>query len=84
MFLGWDDCLSKQHSQNKNVKYLHDMVDHTKWITSEYQWCSDNTKLGFCEGLPPKSTQSQHPTPTQHQMYTEGAIIPHLKSRELI
>tara|TARA_X000001036_G_scaffold439877_1_gene492841 strand:+ start:1576 stop:2319 length:744 start_codon:yes stop_codon:yes gene_type:complete len=84
MFLGWDDCLSKQHLQNKNVKYLHDMVDHTKWVDSEYQWCSDNTGLDFCEGLPPKSTTSQHPTPTQHKMYTEGAIIPHLKSRGLI
>lgn len=82
MFLGWDGCLSNKHWQNPNVKYLRNMVDHSKWITSEYQWCVKNTEGPFCEGLDTKIVQ--HPTQVQHQMYTEGAIMPHLKWRGII
>lgn len=84
MFLGWDACLSNKHWQNPNVKYLRNMVDHSKWITSEYQWCVKNTEGPFCENLPPLETTTQHPTQVQHQMYTEGAIMPHLKWRGII
>jgi|TARA_B100001094_G_C17921772_1_gene666274 WD40 repeat protein len=90
MFLGWDKCLDKELYENPNIKYLRNMIDYSKWIEPEFEWCLETGEPFMEEIVLGKESHrrsghwTHHPTPIQHRMYTEGVIIPHLKSRGLI
>ena len=84
MFLGWDKCLDEELYENPNIKYLRNMIDYSKWIEPEFEWCLETGKPFMEEIVLGKEIAPAHPTPIQHRMYTEEVIIPHLKSRGLI
>jgi hypothetical protein len=62
--------------KDKETSYLYNMIDFENWlpISGCYEWCRDNTNIGFNPG-------DNHPNSEQHKIFTEQVIMPFLKER---
>ena len=75
-----DEVLDPKVVNHIDVKYLHDMIDMDQFlpVSSEYDWCKNNSSFQF------PNKDDPHPGTEQHGEFTEKVILPFLKQKGYI